>query len=118
MLVLMGIYLLILLRGFWIGIQARSSFGRLVAGSLTLTFLCTSLLTWAWSPVCCRWWGAPAAGERRRNVGGHPDGWLWHPDGHEYTKSAGAPVMAHVYRCTDALHFLNLSISSSLCRYA
>ena len=37
-LVLMSIYLLILLRGFWIGIQARSTFGRTVAGSLTLTF--------------------------------------------------------------------------------
>jgi len=37
-LVLMTIYLLILLRGFWIGINARSSFGRMMAGSLTLTF--------------------------------------------------------------------------------
>ena len=37
-LVLMTIYLLILLRGFWIGIRARSSFGRMTAGSLTLTF--------------------------------------------------------------------------------
>jgi hypothetical protein len=32
-LVLMTIYLLILLRGFWIGINARSSFGRMVAGT-------------------------------------------------------------------------------------
>ncbi|MCP5189167.1 MAG: rod shape-determining protein RodA [Pseudomonadales bacterium] len=37
-LLLMGIYLLILLRGFWIGVQAPTSFGRLVAGSVTLTF--------------------------------------------------------------------------------
>ena len=37
-LLLMGIYLLILLRGFWIGVQAQSSFGRMMAGSLTLTF--------------------------------------------------------------------------------
>jgi rod shape determining protein RodA len=37
-LVLMGIYLLILLRGFWIGIRAQTSFGRMMAGSLTLTF--------------------------------------------------------------------------------
>jgi rod shape determining protein RodA len=37
-LVLMSIYLLILLRGFWIGIRAQSSFGRMMAGSLTLTF--------------------------------------------------------------------------------
>jgi rod shape determining protein RodA len=37
-LVLMGIYLLILLRGFWIGIRAQSSFSRMVAGSLILTF--------------------------------------------------------------------------------
>ena len=35
---LLGIYLLILLRGFWIGIQAQTSFGRMMAGSLTLTF--------------------------------------------------------------------------------
>lgn len=35
---LMGIYLLILLRGFWIGIRAESRFGRMMAGSLTLTF--------------------------------------------------------------------------------
>jgi rod shape determining protein RodA len=37
-LVLMSIYLLILLRGFWIGVKAQSSFGRMMAGSLTLTF--------------------------------------------------------------------------------
>lgn len=37
-LILMAIYLLILLRGFWIGMQAQTSFGRMVAGSLTLTF--------------------------------------------------------------------------------
>jgi rod shape determining protein RodA len=35
---LVGIYLLILLRGFWIGIHAQTSFGRMMAGSLTLTF--------------------------------------------------------------------------------
>ncbi len=37
-LALMGIYALIILRGFWIGMNASTSFGRLVAGSLTLTF--------------------------------------------------------------------------------
>tara|TARA_R110002110_G_C13470513_1_gene720779 strand:- start:12674 stop:13816 length:1143 start_codon:yes stop_codon:yes gene_type:complete len=37
-LLLMGIYLLILLRGFWIGVHAQTSFGRMIAGSLTLTF--------------------------------------------------------------------------------
>jgi rod shape determining protein RodA len=36
--VLLGIYLLILLRGFWIGVHAQTSFGRMMAGSLTLTF--------------------------------------------------------------------------------
>ncbi len=35
---LTGIYLLLLLRGFWIGLHAQSSFGRMMAGSLTLTF--------------------------------------------------------------------------------
>jgi len=35
---LMSIYLLILLRSFWIGLHAQSSFGRMMAGSLTLTF--------------------------------------------------------------------------------
>ena len=35
---LMSLYLLILLRGFWIGLQAKTSFGRMMAGSLTLTF--------------------------------------------------------------------------------
>jgi rod shape determining protein RodA len=35
---LMSIYLLILLRGFWIGARAQTSFGRMMAGSLTLTF--------------------------------------------------------------------------------
>lgn len=35
---LLGIYLLILLRGFWIGLRAQTSFGRMMAGSLTLTF--------------------------------------------------------------------------------
>ena len=37
-LLLLAIYLLILLRGFWIGLHAQTSFGRMVAGSLTLTF--------------------------------------------------------------------------------
>lgn len=37
-LILMGLYLLILLRGFWIGVQSQTSFGRMMAGSLTLTF--------------------------------------------------------------------------------
>ena len=36
--VLMSIYFLILLRGFWIGLHARTAFGRMMAGSLTLTF--------------------------------------------------------------------------------
>ena len=35
---LMSIYLLIVLRGFWIGAHAQTSFGRMMAGSLTLTF--------------------------------------------------------------------------------
>jgi rod shape determining protein RodA len=37
-LILMSIYVLILLRGFWIGVRAQTSFGRMMAGSLTLTF--------------------------------------------------------------------------------
>ena len=37
-LVLLGLYVLILLRGFWIGLNAHSSYGRMLAGSLTLTF--------------------------------------------------------------------------------
>jgi rod shape determining protein RodA len=37
-LLLVAIYLLILLRGFWIGVHAQTSFGRMMAGSLTLTF--------------------------------------------------------------------------------
>lgn len=36
--VLLAIYVLILLRGFWIGVNAQTSFGRMMAGSLTLTF--------------------------------------------------------------------------------
>ncbi len=36
-LMLMGIYLLILLRGFWIGMRAQTSFGRMMAGSISLT---------------------------------------------------------------------------------
>lgn len=37
-LVLMALYLLLLLRGFWIGLRAQSSFGRLLAAGITLTF--------------------------------------------------------------------------------
>lgn len=37
-LLLVSLYLLILLRGFWIGMRAQSSYGRMMAGSLTLTF--------------------------------------------------------------------------------
>ncbi len=35
---LLSLYLLILMRGFWIGMHAQSTFGRLLAGSITLTF--------------------------------------------------------------------------------
>jgi rod shape determining protein RodA len=37
-LLLFLVYLLIILRGMWIGLHAQDSFGRLVAGSITLTF--------------------------------------------------------------------------------
>jgi rod shape determining protein RodA len=37
-LALLLLYVLILARGLWIGLQAQDSFSRLVAGSLTLTF--------------------------------------------------------------------------------
>ena len=37
-LLLLLLYVLILMRGFWIGLHAQDSFSRLVAGSLTLTF--------------------------------------------------------------------------------
>lgn len=37
-LALLGIYLAIILRGLWIGMNAQHSFGRLLAGSITLTF--------------------------------------------------------------------------------
>ncbi len=37
-LLLLALYLLILLRGFWIGLNAQSTYGRILAGSLTLTF--------------------------------------------------------------------------------
>ncbi|MFB3077612.1 MAG: rod shape-determining protein RodA, partial [Lysobacterales bacterium] len=37
-LVLLALYTLILMRGLWIGMRAQSSFSRLVAASLTLTF--------------------------------------------------------------------------------
>jgi rod shape determining protein RodA len=37
-LLLLGCYLLIIARGFWIGLTAQSSFSRLVASSITLTF--------------------------------------------------------------------------------
>jgi rod shape determining protein RodA len=37
-LVLMALYLLLLLRGVWIGLRAQSSFGRLLAAGITLTF--------------------------------------------------------------------------------
>jgi len=37
-LLLLVLYLLILLRAFWIGLNAQSSYGRILCGSLTLTF--------------------------------------------------------------------------------
>jgi hypothetical protein len=37
-LLLLALYLLILLRAFWIGLNAQSSYGRILCGSLTLTF--------------------------------------------------------------------------------
>jgi len=37
-LLLLLLYVLILLRTFWIGLQAQSSYGRILCGSLTLTF--------------------------------------------------------------------------------
>ncbi|MFT5482575.1 MAG: rod shape determining protein RodA [Halieaceae bacterium] len=37
-LLLVFVYLLVVFRGLWIGLHAQDSFGRLVAGSITLTF--------------------------------------------------------------------------------
>lgn len=37
-LILLLIYLLIILRGFWISLKAQTGFGRLLAGAITLTF--------------------------------------------------------------------------------
>ncbi|WOJ97941.1 rod shape-determining protein RodA [Congregibacter brevis] len=37
-LLLLGLYILILLRAFWIGLYAQSSYGRILCGSITLTF--------------------------------------------------------------------------------
>mgnify|MGYP001049265089 CR=1 FL=1 len=37
-LILLLVYLLIILRGFWIGLKAQTGFGRLLAGAITLTF--------------------------------------------------------------------------------
>jgi rod shape determining protein RodA len=37
-LLLLAIYLLILLRAFFIGLRAQSSYGRILSGSLALTF--------------------------------------------------------------------------------
>ncbi|WOJ91985.1 rod shape-determining protein RodA [Congregibacter variabilis] len=37
-LLLIGLYILILLRAFWIGLNAQSSYGRILCGSITLTF--------------------------------------------------------------------------------
>lgn len=37
-LLLLCLYLLILLRAFWIGLNAQSSYGRILCGSITLTF--------------------------------------------------------------------------------
>lgn len=37
-LILLALYLLILLRAFWIGMHAQSSYGRILCGSITLTF--------------------------------------------------------------------------------
>jgi rod shape determining protein RodA len=37
-LLLIGLYLLIICRGLWIGLKAQHCFGRLLAGSITLTF--------------------------------------------------------------------------------
>ncbi|MDP5054694.1 MAG: rod shape-determining protein RodA [Congregibacter sp.] len=37
-LLLLGLYSLILLRAFWIGLNAQSSYGRILCGSITLTF--------------------------------------------------------------------------------
>ena len=37
-LLLLAIYVAIILRGLWIGVNAQHSFGRLLAGSITLTF--------------------------------------------------------------------------------
>lgn len=37
-LALLGLYLLIIIRGLWVAVQAQTMFSRLLAGSLTLTF--------------------------------------------------------------------------------
>ncbi|BBI62496.1 hypothetical protein HSBAA_38020 [Vreelandella sulfidaeris] len=48
MLALLFLYLLIVSRGLWMASTAQDTFGRLVAGSIILTFLSTCLSTWGW----------------------------------------------------------------------
>lgn len=54
---LLLIYLLLIGRGLVITAQAQTLFGKLLAGSLTMTFLFTFSSTSVWSVACCRWLG-------------------------------------------------------------
>jgi Bacterial cell division membrane protein len=53
---LLLIYLLLIGRGLVITAQAQTLFGKLLAGSLTMTFLFMFSSTSVWSVACCRWW--------------------------------------------------------------
>ena len=50
---LLFIYSLIIIRGTVIAVSASTTYGRLVAGSITLTFLYMLLSIWAWFLECC-----------------------------------------------------------------
>lgn len=52
---LLTLYAFIVVRGMIIAMRAQEAYSKLLAGSITLTFLSTFSLIWAWSLACCLW---------------------------------------------------------------
>ncbi len=73
--------------GTWDSVAAngQDTFSRLLAGSLTLTFLSRFLLTWGWWRVYCPLSDYPCADKLRRIFHGDNDGRIWHFNVHPDT---------------------------------
>ena len=92
-LILLALYLLVIGRGLMIAAKATTLFGRLMAGSITLSFSPTPSSIWAWWPASLPVVGVPLP---LISYGGTamvtPADRFWHSDEHSQEPAADQAV--------------------------